>query len=105
MMTPDCPNPVKEEVFEPPVREKVTPITKNTIPQSVLEGFASVPYQYKIDCHHIKNNFYRINYWSKWYDGNRVVPTNRITKSFFVEYSEGVLFDLTIPPKEKPASK
>ena len=102
MMTPDCPNPVKEEVLESPIREKVTPITKRTIPEDVLMEFASVPYFYKVDAIHITGDKWRLNYWSKWYDGNRVVPTNRITKSFFVQYSEGVLYDLTIPPKEEP---
>ena len=95
----------KKKSFRKVEPEAVTPIEKNTIPQSVLEGFASVPHQYKIDAINITGNKWRLNYWSKWYDGNRVVPTNRITKSFFVEYSEGVIFDLTIPPKEKPANK
>jgi len=95
----------KKKSFRKVEPEAVTPIGKSTIPQSVLEGFASVPYQYKIDCIHIHSDRFRINYWSKHFEENRVVPTNRIRKSFYVQYSEGVIFDLTIPPKAKPASK
>ena len=105
MMTPDCPNPVKEEVLEPAVREKVTPITKRTIPQSVLEDFASVPHQYKIDAIWIHGNSFRLNYWSKHFEEGRVVPTNRIRKSFYVDFIDGILYDKTIQPKEKPANK
>jgi hypothetical protein len=94
----------KKKSFRKVEPEAVTPIGK-TIPQEILESFASVPHQYKIDAIHIHGTSWRLNYWSQWYDDNRVVPTNRITKSFFVEYEGGVLYNKTIPPKEKPANK
>ena len=91
----------KSKSFRKVEPEAVTPIGK-TIPEETLMEFASVPYQYKVDAIHIHGNCWRLNYWSKRFEENRVVPTNRITKSFFVKYEDGIIWDLTIPPKEEP---
>jgi len=94
----------KKKSFRKVEPEAVTPIGK-TIPQEILESFASVPHQYKIDAIHIHGTSWRLNYWSQWYDDNRVVPTNRIRKSFYVDFIDGILYDKTIQPKERPANK
>jgi pyruvate/2-oxoglutarate dehydrogenase complex dihydrolipoamide acyltransferase (E2) component len=88
----------KKKSFRKVEPEAVTPIGK-TIPQEILESFASVPHQYKIDAINITGNKWRLNYWSKHFEEGRVVPTNRITKSFYVRYESGIVYDETVPAK------
>ena len=55
---------------------------------------------YKIDQHLIKDPFFRINVWTKRTAEDRVVPTNRIAASFFVELLDnGEIIDRTIHAK------
>ena len=55
---------------------------------------------YKIDQRLIKDPFFRINVWTKRTAEDRVVPTNRIAASFFVELLEnGEIIDRTINAK------
>ena len=55
---------------------------------------------YKIDQRLIKDPFFRINAWTKLTAEDRVVPTNRIAASFFVELLEnGEIIDRTINEK------
>jgi len=55
---------------------------------------------YKIDQRLIKDPFFRINVWTKLTAEDRVVPTNRIAASFFVELLEnGEIIDRTINEK------
>ena len=88
----------KKKSFRKVEPEAVTPIGK-TIPEETLMEFASVPHFYKVDAINITGNKFRLNYWSKHFEEGRVVPTNRITKSFYVEYSGGIIYDETVPAK------
>lgn len=88
----------KNKSFRKVEPEAVTPIGK-TIPKEALMEFASVPYQYKVDAINITGNKFRLNYWSKHLEEGRVVPTNRITKSFYVRYEDGIIYNETVPAK------
>ena len=86
-------------------QETVTPISK-TIPDSELREFVGkVPNLLKIDSININNDKWRINVWTEEFKDGRLMATYTIVKSFFVKYSEGCIWDETIPAKEHPANK
>ena len=80
--------------------ETVTPI-KETIPDGQLREFVGkVPNLFKIDSCHIHSDKYRINVWTQEFKNERVVPTSKIAKSYYVKYEDGVIYDETIVTKK-----
>jgi len=77
-------------------QETVTPISK-TIPDSELREFVGkVPNLLKIDSINVTNDKFRINVWTEEFKDERVIPSFKIVKSFYVKYEEGVIYDETI---------
>ena len=86
-------------------REPVTPISR-TIPNSELREFVGkVPNLLKIESVNVNNDKWRINVWTEEFKDERLIATYTIVKSFYVKYSEGCIWDETIPAKEHPANK
>jgi hypothetical protein len=86
-------------------REKVSPI-KETIPDEQLREFVGkVPNLLKIESVNVNNDKWRINVWTEEFKDERLIATYTIVKSFYVKYSEGCIWDETIPAKEHPANK
>lgn len=68
------------------------------IPDDKLIKFVRyVPYLFKIDQHPVWNGRYRINVWTQHWEDGRVCPTNRIARSFYVQYDQkkGEIIDVT----------
>ena len=87
--------------FEPPKTSVHTPSkpsqSENTIDLEVLKEFVGeIEHLLKIDCIKVGNNKFRINVWTQRYINESVVPTNRIVKSFYVEYKNNKIVDRTI---------
>ena len=85
-------------------REPVTPISK-TIPDSELREFVGkVPKLLKIDSINVNNDKWRINVWTEEFKDERIIPSFKIVKSFYVKYDDGVIYDETIKPSIKPTN-
>ena len=80
------------ELVEPEVQEQ----SITSIEDRVKEFVGKVPMLHKIDIHSIKPEFYRINVWTKWYSPDRIVPSNRIDSSYFLQITEISIVDKTI---------
>ena len=77
-------------------QETVTPISK-TITDSELRAFVGkVPNLLKIDSINVTNDKFRINVWTEEFKDERVIPSFKIVKSFYVKYEEGVIYHETI---------
>jgi len=94
----------QDEPYKAPVKK---PKAIKEISKDMLEEFVynntDISVQkivYKIEQRLIKDPFFRVNVWTKHTRDNRVVPTNRIAASFFVELLEnGEIIDRTIHAK------
>ena len=86
-------------------REPVTPISKTISNSELREFVGKVPNLLKIDSINTNNDKWRINVWTEEFKDGRLMATYTIVKSFFVKYSEGCIWDETIPAKEHPANK
>jgi hypothetical protein len=93
------PMPETFEEEEPPVKDEPQ---KPTIPHSKIMAFieevhGKVDNLFKVDCHSVRKNYFRINVWESKMGEERVVPLNRIVLSYYVMYnSSGVIIDATI---------
>ena len=98
---------VKEREEERASQSHSKPNKENQIGKEMLKEFVynntdedTQKIIYKIDQRLIKDPFFRINVWTKRTSDDRVVPTNRIAASFFVELLEnGEIIDRTINAK------
>lgn len=63
-----------------------------TIPYEKLEKFIKGEY-HSIKCVNVYDNRFRINVFTKDYTG--IVPTSKISQSFFVRYEKGKIIDMT----------
>ena len=85
-------------------RETITPIS-TTIPSRELAEFVGkVPNLLKVDSININNDKWRINVWTGEFKDERIIPSFKIVKSFYVKYDDGVIYDETITPSTKPNS-
>jgi hypothetical protein len=79
---------------KPIVKVEPEEITDPSIPEDrLLEFIGNTPYFLKVDQHFIWNNSFRINVWSQKFEDGRVCPTNRIEKSFYVQYNGYEILD------------
>jgi hypothetical protein len=67
-----------------------------SIESRVKEFVGKVPMLSKIDIHHIKSEFYRVNVWTKWFSPDRIVPSNRIEHSFFLQITDDSIVNKTL---------
>lgn len=84
-----------DEVIEP-VESELPEQPSTSIESRVKEFVGEVPMLSKIDIHFIKPEFYRINVWTKWYSPDRIVPSNRIDSSYFLQITENLIVNKTI---------
>lgn len=67
-----------------------------TVEEAVRDFVGEVKNLHKIDVHKIWNDKYRVNVWTQHFGLERVVATNHIYASYFIEYKDNKLVDRTL---------
>ena len=97
----------EKRVLDPPKSNKSEKVEKNEINKEMLREFVcnnmddSITKKlYKIDQRSINSTEFRVNVWTQHTGKDRVVPSNKIVASFFVELlPNGEIIDRTINAK------
>ncbi len=91
-------------VLGPPKKKKSKKVEKKEINKDMLREFVcnnvddtTIKLLFRIDQKPITADEFRINVWTKYTEGDRVVPSTKIASSFFVELlPNGEIIDRTI---------
>ena len=67
-----------------------------SVEELVREFIGEVHNFFKVDIHNLWGNRLRVNVWTQEFGPERVVATNHIHSSYFMEHDDGVLRDKTI---------
>ena len=73
-----------------------------TVEEAVAEFVGKVDDLHKIDVNSLFDDNYRVNVWTKRVGIGNISYSHSIDQSYFMNFKDGKLADLTRPPKERP---